>query len=813
MSGHTRKVASEDDLSDAARSYTEDEATRRNAGAGPVHGMIALSSTGTRQVHPEDEDELSLEQRARRLPLGQVLPGAMLCDDCIVEETIYPHESERPGLFRCAAPEGPVVVKVAATQFPPKRELWGQLVSLRNQNVLRTYRTVERDGFFYEIQEYCSGGTLESRIPGPGRPPTDVGWIEAVFIPQILQALNYLHAQGIIHRDIKPSNIYIKPGEPECLVLGDFDISSVLDQARTSRNTQRVAGTWRYSSPEAFPRFIDPGVRSLRARVTRASDYYSLGVTLVELLVGTTSLHACELPDLFDFYLQGGRVKIPVGIHDRLAALLRGLLIRDRHNRWTDEEVERWLAKANTRQDLKRIQDDAGYELAASSRPYRLNTRSAVDLPGLAEAMASEPEVATEDLLQRDQLVLWVSCIDSNVAREIDRDRDRLRQWPEVALFSAIMRCDPTRPFVFPDGSEASTPTDWIGQAEGLAVRQPSMATALVSEAALRKFEIWLRLRSTPDPDVADLVVRIRSTALETRLEELGYLLIPDRRYQITTELGECTPAGVARATYGAPGDWGREPPETYQRSFSKWRNGGLYAWMRQRDLADLAQRCTAIAAGELAPQPRAAFEAILRELDPALPQVKVEIDMTVPGTGVKAVYGQGKRVLIPYRTSGAGIPYGTMVLTNSHSGIHLGSHSIADREGEIALIVDANNDIPVSFRFTASLALQSGFTEIAGQPVSISYAVTYPVANTLVRMAVGGAVGAVALGIPRWALSAMGQPRSLSPLDLGISDLWTSVTQWQFARIEDIVGLLILLGCLYLAGGVGFAALRRVES
>ena len=216
---------------------------------------------------------------------------------------------------------------------------------------------------------------IASRPPG-NMPPEVIEWVVAVMLPQIADALEYLHAQEIIHRDIKPANIYLKHEDGvETLVLADFDISSVLEQKRTSRDTQRAGGTWLYTAPEAFPRFVDDHASHRRGRVNRASDYYSLGITLIEMLTGTTSLHLCQLPDLFDFYLSGGRVEIPQGIPGRLPLLLRGLLIRNRQTRWGASEVERWLSNENSDDDLRRIQDDDYFELARASRPYRLSER------------------------------------------------------------------------------------------------------------------------------------------------------------------------------------------------------------------------------------------------------------------------------------------------------------------------------------------------------------------------------------------------------------------------------------------------------
>ena len=112
-------------------------------------------------------------------------------------------------------------------------------------------------------------------------------------------------------------------------------------------------------------------------------------------------------------------MEIPQGIPGRLTLLLRGLLVRNRATRWGAEEIARWLRNATSEDDLKKIHDDEYYELARASRPYRLKTYFAVDLPSLAEAMFREPEIATEDLITGDVLLNWIGNLDPTISREI----------------------------------------------------------------------------------------------------------------------------------------------------------------------------------------------------------------------------------------------------------------------------------------------------------------------------------------------------------------------------------------------------------
>lgn len=775
----------------------------------PTRRVEEFVLPGTRRVSEGDE---SAGGATERLPLGVLAEGTILCEHYRVERTLFSHESQRPGLYLCQGPEGAVIVKVAATLHPPKLDLWRRLPSLNHPHVLHTFRVLEVEGLYYEVQEYCAGGTLAARVPaaGAGIPPFAVQWLNEIFIPQMHDALQYLHGQDIIHRDIKPANIYVVEQEGrERLVLGDFDISSVLEQTRTSRDTQRAAGTWLYTPPEAFPRFVDDHAGGRLGRVTRSCDYYSLGISIIELLLGATSLSLSQLPDLFDFYLQGGRVEIPQGIPGHLSILLRGLLIRNRRTRWGAEQIARWLANASTEADIQLIHDDDYYELARASRPYRIKEHYAVDLAGLADVMAREPAIATEDLITSDILLNWIGNLDPNLAREIRRDRDALYMTPTLVLYRTIYRCDPTRPFIFHDGTEVYEPHEWL-QAVGRIVTWDKLTPeAFVTADLLHQLEAWLRLKEHPEPVLADGVSLLHQSPAKIRLEELSYLLDASRPFTIMRGLDARSPAEVVRLTMGTAADWtAKGRPAGYEASYQRWLEGALYAWMRQRGLAELATQAGEVQA-RLTDEPQAAFETILRILDSALPPVEVVFD-TTEKPGIRSVsYGQQRSFILHYQTPGSGIPFGALVLNNA-PGVKLSSYAVNGRSGEVEVTIDATHDLVAHLIYQSTIRLESGIARLRPDPLRFSYRVDFPAVITSKRVIIGALIGAVLLGVVRILLYLMGARHPVPWL--GITSIRYELTHAPYPFYIYTLALLVLLIVIYIGLKIWFRALRKSE-
>src|SRR5436190_724886 len=158
------------------------------------------------------------------------------------------------------------------------------LVGLNHPNILTVYEIGEDHSIHYIATELIEGETLRQRLV---RGRIEVG--EAVDVAiQVASALAAAHRAGIVHRDIKPENIMLRP-DGYVKVL-DFGIAKLAEQevpVTTPRdealllvetNLGSVLGTVRYMSPE----------QACGAQVDKATDIWSLGVVLYEMITGHT---------------------------------------------------------------------------------------------------------------------------------------------------------------------------------------------------------------------------------------------------------------------------------------------------------------------------------------------------------------------------------------------------------------------------------------------------------------------------------------------------------------------------------------------
>jgi HD-like signal output (HDOD) protein/tRNA A-37 threonylcarbamoyl transferase component Bud32 len=157
------------------------------------------------------------------------------------------------------------------------RQEASKTIRLNHPNVTKILDYGEDPENHYLIMELATGWkTTDGRIlldVGNLHKPLDIK-VALAIVKQACAGLEYIHNQGLIHRDIKPENLLLFDGGK--IKLSDFGIARSLDKTSMTM-TGMLIGTPEYMSPEQGEEDKD---------LTPASDVYSLGVVMYEILTG-----------------------------------------------------------------------------------------------------------------------------------------------------------------------------------------------------------------------------------------------------------------------------------------------------------------------------------------------------------------------------------------------------------------------------------------------------------------------------------------------------------------------------------------------
>ena len=169
--------------------------------------------------------------------------------------------------------------RIARKMFLSEAHMVGML---QHPHILPIYDAGEEGDYCYIVTEHVHGARTLSAYCKPDNLLRIDDVVEIVY--KCARALHYAHSRGVIHRDIKPSNIMLTQDSDVRII--DFGIALVAD-SDISR-IEGIAGSPSYMSPEQ--------VQSLD--LTNASDLYSLGAVMYELLTGTRPFRASNLAKL-----------------------------------------------------------------------------------------------------------------------------------------------------------------------------------------------------------------------------------------------------------------------------------------------------------------------------------------------------------------------------------------------------------------------------------------------------------------------------------------------------------------------------------
>lgn len=145
------------------------------------------------------------------------------------------------------------------------------LAALNHPKIVAVYDAGADAGFSYIVMELMRGPTLRDLAGG------SLTYRQAMsYAFDILEALEYAHARGIVHRDVKPSNV-VTTGDARHVKLADFGLAQRAADATPTTEAGHVLGTISYLAPERF----------LSKPADERGDLYSVGMVMYEIFTGT----------------------------------------------------------------------------------------------------------------------------------------------------------------------------------------------------------------------------------------------------------------------------------------------------------------------------------------------------------------------------------------------------------------------------------------------------------------------------------------------------------------------------------------------
>jgi eukaryotic-like serine/threonine-protein kinase len=293
-----------------------------------------------------------------------------------------------------------VAIKVLHRRFAQDQEFVERFrreaksaAGLNHPNVVGVFDRGEHEGTYYIAMEFLEGRPLKeivtSEAPLAQERVVDLG-------VQTLQAAGFAHRHGVIHRDFKPHNVIVD--ELGHAKVTDFGIARA--GASEMTETGSIMGTAQYLSPE----------QAQGHAVTAASDIYSIGVMLYEMLAGRLPFDGDSAVAVALKHLSEPPAPISQwrpDVHPALEAVVMAALAKDPAERW--QSAEDFAAGL----EAARVQVEAGPNGGQDTAAF-----AAIPMP------AGDPTAPT----------MLADAAPPGPPAEPDREQERERRWPWFAI-------------------------------------------------------------------------------------------------------------------------------------------------------------------------------------------------------------------------------------------------------------------------------------------------------------------------------------------------------------------------------------------
>lgn len=225
------------------------------------------------------------------------------------------------------------------------------VANLSHPNIVTVHDFGIADGFPFIVMEYVPGTDLSTMLQRRGSFTVE----ETLnLMIQACAGLGYAHRAGLVHCDVKPQNMLIGPGQR--LKVTDFGIARALASINFEEQSKFVWGSPQYFSPEQAGGGI----------LSPASDVYSLGVVMYEMLTGRLPFRADSPTQLARLHLLATPVP-PHRFNPEIAANLNNVILKV----LSKEPAARY-----------RTADQLGHILLLIKRPKPMTQPSVTAFPG-----------------------------------------------------------------------------------------------------------------------------------------------------------------------------------------------------------------------------------------------------------------------------------------------------------------------------------------------------------------------------------------------------------------------------------------------
>jgi len=229
---------------------------------------------------------------------------------------------------------------VSKTKLPPSdllllsREI-SIMKKLKHPHIIQLVQVFETDDMLYLVLEYATGGELFDSIVNKGSYGEEDA---ALIIQQIMEAITYVHSNGIAHRDLKPENLLLAgdSSQKPFIKIADFGLSKDFGMEGILKTR---CGTPDYVAPEVV----------MGEEYNTEVDVWSIGVITYTILCGYPPFFGDSNKELFDKIISGKYSF--TGEWDKISSeaktFIKKMLVVDPNSRYTAEQAlqDPWIKK------------------------------------------------------------------------------------------------------------------------------------------------------------------------------------------------------------------------------------------------------------------------------------------------------------------------------------------------------------------------------------------------------------------------------------------------------------------------------------